>query len=313
MNNIVKQITVALTALGVTVCGVAALATNVSASSSKYTAGYNKNLATTECEEPTMYDEVTTYYPDEIIEDISLENNSVDAGIIFKNNALPSVGLDYSMPQNSNLIYGTLKDVPPSDSPYYFVIDYTTVHASGVYHGIKTDGNEIYYETGGTYFAFFNKTKADLTFVWDKANANNVSITGGNVVMMKSQIPFYGNTEDDLTEPYTLPAWVTTDPYIEPVSTSPEDPYIATTAPSETKYIIGDVNMDGVVDGADAGTLSRFTSGWKNYDSRIVNPEAADINRDGKVNGADAGILSRYISEWKGYAGYIHISALFCP
>ena len=72
-----------------------------------------------------------------------------------------------------------------------------------------------------------------------------------------------------------------------------------------TEVLIGDVNMDGVVNGADAGILARHTSGWKNYDRLIKNWEAADVNRDGKVNGADAGILARYTSGWTDYNKYI--------
>lgn len=67
---------------------------------------------------------------------------------------------------------------------------------------------------------------------------------------------------------------------------------------------VGDVNGDGKVNGADAGLLSRYTSGWKGYESKIKNMDAADINGDGKVNGADSGILARYTSGWKQYAKY---------
>ena len=68
--------------------------------------------------------------------------------------------------------------------------------------------------------------------------------------------------------------------------------------------LIGDVNNDGVVNGADAGLLSRYTSGWKGYESKIKNMAAADINGDGNVNGADSGILARYTSGWKQYDKY---------
>ncbi|MEE0957872.1 MAG: dockerin type I domain-containing protein [Ruminococcus sp.] len=63
----------------------------------------------------------------------------------------------------------------------------------------------------------------------------------------------------------------------------------------------GDVNDDGQVNGADAGILSRYASGWKDYDAKIKNMQAADINGDGDVNGADAGILNRIVSGWKTY------------
>ena len=69
--------------------------------------------------------------------------------------------------------------------------------------------------------------------------------------------------------------------------------------------LVGDVNGDGVVNGADSGVLARYTAGWKGYADKIKNMDAADINRDGKVNGADAGLLSRYTAGWKGYDKYI--------
>ena len=68
--------------------------------------------------------------------------------------------------------------------------------------------------------------------------------------------------------------------------------------------IIGDVNDDGSVNGADAGLLSRYASGWQGYADKIKNMDAADINGDSNVNGADAGILSRYASGWKQYDKY---------
>ena len=62
--------------------------------------------------------------------------------------------------------------------------------------------------------------------------------------------------------------------------------------------LIGDVNDDGKVNGADSGLLNRYTSGWEGYAEKIKNMDAADINRDGKVNGADSGLLNRYTSGW---------------
>lgn len=70
------------------------------------------------------------------------------------------------------------------------------------------------------------------------------------------------------------------------------------------KCMIGDVNNDGKVNGADAGILSRYVAGWSGYADKIKNMVAADINKDGKVNGADAGMLSRYTSGWTKYASY---------
>lgn len=73
---------------------------------------------------------------------------------------------------------------------------------------------------------------------------------------------------------------------------------------SVKKYVIGDVNSDGQVNGADAGILSRYAAGWKDYDKKIKSMDAADVNKDGSVNGADAGILARHTSGWKNYEKY---------
>ncbi|MEE0958085.1 MAG: cohesin domain-containing protein [Ruminococcus sp.] len=70
--------------------------------------------------------------------------------------------------------------------------------------------------------------------------------------------------------------------------------------------LIGDINNDGKINGADAGVLSRYTSGWKGYADKIKNMAAADINGDGNVNGADAGILSRHVSGWTQYDKYFN-------
>ena len=77
------------------------------------------------------------------------------------------------------------------------------------------------------------------------------------------------------------------------------------TAGSSGGTLVGDVNADGKVNGADSGILSRYTAGWDGYADKIKDMNAADINRDGKVNGADSGLLSRYTAGWTGYDKYI--------
>ena len=74
----------------------------------------------------------------------------------------------------------------------------------------------------------------------------------------------------------------------------------------EPEALTGDVNGDGKVNGADAGILNRYTSGWTGYADRISDMKAADINGDGKVNGADSGILNRHTSGWTGYDKYFN-------
>ena len=73
---------------------------------------------------------------------------------------------------------------------------------------------------------------------------------------------------------------------------------------SQTAVKTGDVNRDGKINGLDAGLLTRYTSGWDGYITKIKSMEAADINCDGKVNGADAGLLARYTSGWNSLERY---------
>ncbi|MEE0956616.1 MAG: leucine-rich repeat protein [Ruminococcus sp.] len=68
--------------------------------------------------------------------------------------------------------------------------------------------------------------------------------------------------------------------------------------------IIGDLDGNGIVNGADAAIMSRYMSGWALYEKKIKDIDAADINKDGYVNGADSGILCRYVSGWKEYKIY---------
>lgn len=107
---------------------------------------------------------------------------------------------------------------------------------------------------------------------------------------------------------YTEPITLTEDAEIKAyaVCDGYTDSDVSVFSYSVKKYLIGDVNSDGQVNGADAGVLNRYAAGWKDYNIKIKNFDAADINKDGKVNGADAGILARYTSDWKNYEKYFY-------
>lgn len=98
-------------------------------------------------------------------------------------------------------------------------------------------------------------------------------------------------------EPTTAAPTTVAPTTVEPTTVEP------TTAP-EPVVLTGDVNGDNLVNGADAGVLSRYAAGWKGYADKIKNLKVADVNNDGSVNGADAGILARYNSGWKQYAKF---------
>lgn len=134
----------------------------------------------------------------------------------------------------------------------------------------------------------------------------------GKLVLLNP--PTEPTTAESTNEPVTTvePTTVqvtTAEPTTEPASTN-ADPSTEPTQNPKISFLCGDVNNDGKVNGADAGILSRYSSGTKEMEQRIKNRDAADLNRDGKINGADAGILSRYSSGWTRYAQYIIIIEL---
>ncbi len=120
--------------------------------------------------------------------------------------------------------------------------------------------------------------------------------------------------EPTTVEPTTVAPTTVEPTTVEPTTVEPTTVEPTTVAPTTIEpesrpdpgVKIGDVNDDGIVNGADAGLLSRYASSWSGYKDKIKNWAAADINNDGSVNGADAGILARYVSSWTNYARYFN-------
>ena len=120
--------------------------------------------------------------------------------------------------------------------------------------------------------------------------------------------------EPATVEPTTVEPTTVEPTTVEPTTVEPTTVEPTTVAPTTMEpesrpdpgVKIGDVNDDGIVNGADAGLLSRYASSWSGYKDKIKNRAAADINNDGSVNGADAGILARYVSSWTNYARYFN-------
>ena len=67
------------------------------------------------------------------------------------------------------------------------------------------------------------------------------------------------------------------------------------------KFIPGDINEDGIVNGADAIYLARYFAEWPGYELDATQLLAADINGDSVINGADGIYLARHFAEWPGY------------
>lgn len=60
------------------------------------------------------------------------------------------------------------------------------------------------------------------------------------------------------------------------------------------KFMYGDVNNDGAVNGKDVTLIRRYISGGFTID--VFNKQAADVNKDNTVNGKDVTLIRRYIS-----------------
>ena len=65
--------------------------------------------------------------------------------------------------------------------------------------------------------------------------------------------------------------------------------------------LLGDVNLDGIVNTLDRALLTRYLAGWDGYTEDNVNLTAADVNMDGVVNTLDRAILTRHLAGWGGY------------
>ena len=65
--------------------------------------------------------------------------------------------------------------------------------------------------------------------------------------------------------------------------------------------MLGDLDGNGVVNGADSIRLMRAAAKWPEYADILSNPNA-DVNADGVINGADSIVLMRHAAKWPEYA-----------
>ena len=158
----------------------------------------------------------------------------------------------------------------------------------------------------------FEDNRADLMF--DYLTHRVVLINAYNISLLKDGVEIQPDGTVTVQIPSTNPIAkvfrVEEDGSLTDMNAVFKDGFLVFTTDHFSLYVvgeevkIGDINNDGTVNGADAGVLSRYASGWTGYADKIKNMTAADINGDGNVNGADAGILSRYVSGWTQYARF---------
>ena len=159
--------------------------------------------------------------------------------------------------------------------------------------GITCGGDSVMHKNGDKYedFTTYESGETYRARVWLITDSKYKNSAGGKVYLTenaKATDPDHKTVSGEVYAPTMVIA----------------DVYFTVGEDEQPKFKIGDVNADGQVNGADAGLLSRYTSGWKGYDQKIKNMKAADVNQDGNVNGADAGILSRHVSGWTQYDKY---------
>lgn len=191
--------------------------------------------------------------------------NSTDGNLISENNGILSYYNEYYTDEDDEYITVSYNDKVPSAT-------FNTYQGHVLFFNFSNQNNIL---------DLSKKTKL-YSFVVKADKAGTVNIVTGDYFLGVGDINdafLYVEGKADL---YTD---------VKVIKDEPEPP-----TPGD--YLVGDVNGDGKVNGIDAATLSRYTSSWDGYESRIKNMKAADINGDGKVNGSDAGILARYTSGW---------------
>ena len=235
--------------------------------------------------EPEITSEPTE--PEGDYEILDIYENFESANVRFKNHSINSEGMFMF---SHGLVASDPVNIPASDEPYYFVIEYELLHVSGYWDFVKTDGNDLYEYDGGNFFAFYKTTDGNVTFTWN-ISENRVDVTGAGVIPMKSQIPFNGNINSDVTEPYTIPAFDVTYPSsdIPDVSTA----VIATTTPASS-FNKGDVNRDNTININDATMIQRYLAKYNDLDDEQL--ILADATGDGFVTIKDATEIQKYIA-----------------
>ena len=152
---------------------------------------------------------------------------------------------------------------------------------------------------------FFNTSTGDVNFEWDKANPDSVKVTGNSVTMMKSQIPFTGDINENITEPYTTPSETVTHPTEIPIYTSAPQPAttveVASSAEQPTtavvSYTLGDANLDGVININDATLVQRFVA--KIYSPNEIQKFVADADKDGVSTIKDSTLIQKIVAKVK--------------
>lgn len=126
--------------------------------------------------------------------------------------------------------------------------------------------------------------------------SNALKVKGNAIITVNSAICF-GALLDQTTTPPTRPseevfvagngAKLTTQDRIDP------DGNVAS---AKIFYVLGDLNGDSKIAGADSALLLQYLAGW-NIENNFTKA-AADVNADGSVNGKDITLMLQYLAGW---------------
>ncbi len=96
------------------------------------------------------------------------------------------------------------------------------------------------------------------------------------------------------TEPVTEPVETTVEPTTEPTVEPTTVPVETTVEPTTEPLIIGDVNLDGIVDIMDAVMVQLYATDNASFDD--TQKYAADVNDDGNIDVLDAMDIQKFVS-----------------
>ena len=275
MKHMIKQTILSMLATALTLSTVTALSTVASAKTDCANDGTNLEVSY-----KADYRAVTTVPHSSFSEVIiPFKDRSFYANVVFKGNVIESQKLSGSA--DKRYTYCTeIKNVKASKTPYYFVIDYSSIDVHGwIFYGVAADGNEINTITGGNYYAFEVTKDCDVTIEWDVSNPYTVKAYGSDVRMIDCNIAY---TPDDVNIP-------------------PTEPFEGETAETTEQFPIftpGDVNENNRIDIADATMIQEHLVKLTTLsETQLL---AADVNNDSYISIHDATAIQKYLAGFIG-------------
>ena len=129
----------------------------------------------------------------------------------------------------------------------------------------------------------------DNTYGWGMINLSKFNVNAAPPEPVTE--PTTEPTSEPTTEPTVEP---TTEPAPEPTTEPAETTVEPTTVPAPEPILIGDVNLDGIVDIMDAVMVQLYATDNASFDD--TQKYAADVNDDGNIDVLDAMDIQKFVS-----------------